>query len=250
MILCFGTFAGVLNCCKQGLPQERFIPRVVWVVDRKNRCLGSKSREDRYDSEQEEIPDDFLDNMEGNKTVVSKLLSCGRGLRLRDKHLPSVDIASERFKAKIMPYINEDKIVKAVLAVLYIISEDKTIGGERKETFKKYVGMYRDELLGYAKFDVPDFFTKVLLYTTFVNNRNGKPYAKEITEDFIERVATTIDGSAKSKWDATTQTVEISTETQLWGRSIPRDLPEASYSTDYIAQLMRSRYKRDRSSSS
>ena len=251
MVLCFGIYARILNHCKHGLPQEKFIPRVVWVVDRKNRCLGSKSREDTCDSEQEEISDDRLDDMEGNKSVVSRLLSCRQGLELRDKHFPLAKDASEQFKAKVMPYIHEDKIAKAVLAVLYIISKDKTIEVERKETFKKYVGMYKDELLGQTKFYVPDFFARILLYTIRIdNNGEGKPYAKKITNDFIEKVATTIAGSAELKWDTTTQTVEIihSAETHLQDQFDLLHMVK-SFSFDYFAQLVRSHHKWDRFSS-
>ena len=140
-----------------------------------------------------------------------------------------------------IPHINEYKIDKAVLAVLYIISKDETIGAECKETFKKYVGMYRDDLIKQEKFCVPDFFARVLLYTTCVDNNEGHPYAKEITDDFIEKVAAAMDSRTELKWDTTTKTVEIirSTGIQSWMSTIE------SLSFDYYAQLLRSHHKWD-----
>lgn len=174
MILCFGTFASILNCCKQGLSQERFIPRVVWVVDRKNRCIMSNL--------DVALDADELDTMvaEGNGPLVRKLLVCDQKLKLRSKR-HSIENASKSFKSEVMPYLDEDKIAKAVLAILYIISMDGTIATERKETFIKYIGMDRDELLKQEMFDVPDFFARVLLYTTCVDNKEGSSSIEEIT---------------------------------------------------------------------
>lgn len=197
MILCFGIFADILNRCNLGLPQDGFVPRLAWVVDRRNSSLASKLNFDVDDP----------DGMEGNKTVVSRLLSCDRPLKLRDKQLPSLAVARERFKSKVMPFINEDMVAKAVLAILYIISKDETIETERKESFKSYLGMYREDLLRQSVFDVPDFLTRILLYTTCVYNKEGQPYVKEITDTFIEEVAN--DSWVELKWDAATQTVEV-----------------------------------------
>lgn len=122
MILCFGTFASVLNRCKQGLSQDKFIPRIVWVVDSKNRCLG--------DGLDYEISGDDLETMEmlGNPSVVSKLLSCKQSLNLRTTSRPSLEIVAERFNAKVVPFIDEDKVAKAVLALLRIISRMILLG--------------------------------------------------------------------------------------------------------------------------
>ncbi len=197
MILCFGVFANILNLCKRGLPQDKFVPRIAWVVDRQNSSLASDLN---Y------VVDD-PDGMEGNKSVVSKLLSCVRPLILKDTQLPSLAVARERFKSKVMPFIKDDRVAKAVLATLYIISEDKTIRDERKERFREYLGMYRDELLQQTTFNVPDFFARVLLYTTCVDNNEGRSYAKKITDAFIEKIVK--ESWAEIKWDATTQAITI-----------------------------------------
>lgn len=197
MILCFGIFAKVLNLCTHERSQGKFIPRVAWVIDSCNSSLAIGLDFDVDDP----------DGMEGNKTVVSRLLSCDRRLKLRDKQLPSLLIARERFKSEVMPFISEDMVAKAVLAVRYIISLDDTIDNERKETFKKYLGMYRDEFLQQTIFDVPDFFTRVLLYTTCVDNKEGQPYVKEITDTLIEEVAN--DNWTELRWDTITQTLEL-----------------------------------------
>lgn len=234
MILCFGIFARILNCCRQDvLPGVKFVPKIAWVVDRKNSSLAVGLKD--------EVKDEELDDMEGNSTVVTKLLSCERPLVIKSKRLPSIEEASKDFKSKVMPHINGDKIAKAVLAVLYIISKDETIVNERKETFRKFVGMYKDELLQQIKFDPPDFFARVLLYTTCVNNEEGCPYVKEITDDFIEKVAAALDSRTELKWDTTTKTAEIIrlTGIQSWMSTIE------SLSFDYYAQLLRSHHKWD-----
>lgn len=205
MTLCFGIFAGILNCCKRELSQEKFVPRIAWVLDRRNRSLKSESKEDRDEDKGSAV--DNPDNTEGNKSVVSRLLSCKRPLVLRENQLPSLEVARERFKSQVMPFINEDMVAKAVLAVLYIISKDETIEAEHKESFRRYLGMYKEELLQQTSFDVPDFLTRVLLYTTCVDNKEGQPYVKKITDTFIEEA--TNDNWAELKWDTITQTLEL-----------------------------------------
>ena len=76
MRLCFGIFARILNCCNQGFAQDKFVPRIAWVVDRRKSSLASKLDFDVNDP----------DGMEGNPPVVSRLLSCERPLELRDGH--------------------------------------------------------------------------------------------------------------------------------------------------------------------
>ncbi len=205
MTLCFGIFAGILNCCKRELSQEKFVPRIAWVLDRRNRSLKSESKEDRDEDKGSAV--DNPDNTEGNKSVVSRLLSCKRPLVLRENQLPSLEVARERFKSQVMPFINEDMVAKAVSAVLYIISKDETIEAEHKESFRRYLGMYKEELLQQTSFDVPDVLTRVLLYTTCVDNKEGQPYVKKITDTFIEEA--TNDNWAELKWDTITQTLEL-----------------------------------------
>lgn len=197
MVLCFGTFASILNCCKQNLPQDKFVPRIAWVVDRRNSSLGSE-----IDFDVEDPAD-----IDGNKTVVTRLLSCQRSLKLRDKRLPSHRTAKERFASQVMPSMNESMIAKALLAVLYVIQSDSTIENEYAATFKENLGVYKDKLLTLTKFNAPDFFARVLRYTTYIDNKAGRPYAGEINETFIERVAD--ECWSELKWHADTQTVEI-----------------------------------------
>lgn len=238
MVLCFGIFAQILNRSKQGIKQQyKFVPKIAWIVDRWNSSLAID-----FDFE---VTADELDTMAGNPAVVSKLVHCTQAFELSGKSvepsgesLPSVEVAAERFKAKVLPFIDQDKIGQAVLAILYVIFKDKAISTERKETFREYFGMYKDELLRQGKIDVPVFFARVLLYTTCVDNKEGCPYAKEITTDFIENAANF--SQAKLKWDATTQAVEIirSAETQLWEQfDLTRILEH--YSRDYLAQIAR-----------
>lgn len=179
------------------MPHIEFVPKVAWALDRKNSSLAHGLNF---------IVDD-PDGMEGNKEVVSNLLSCKRPLKIRAKPLPSLAVARERFKSKVMPHISEDMVAKAVLAILYIISKDETIVAEHEESFRKYLGMHKEELLRQTSFNVPDFFARVLLYTTCIDNKEGGPYVEKITDTFIEKA--TKDSWSELKWDAATQTVEI-----------------------------------------
>lgn len=94
MILCFGTFAGILSCCAQGLPRVKFVPRVAWVVDRRNSSLATGL----------DFVVDDPDGMAGNPAVVSNLLSCKRPLKLREseEYRPSIKDARKRFEDKVM----------------------------------------------------------------------------------------------------------------------------------------------------
>jgi len=201
MILCFGTFAKALSCCRHGLTENEFVARIVWVIDRKNSCLG--------ESLDYEITEEFLDDREdiGNPSVVSKLLSCKQALTLRSNKLPSTEIACETFKDKVIPFIDPDKIMKSVLAVLYIISKDDTIDTVNMEKFKSCFGLYKDELLRQRKFYVPDFFARVLLYATYVKNKNDLSGVEEITDEFVENAAKIC--WVETKWNHEGLIVEI-----------------------------------------
>lgn len=67
--------------------------------------------------------------------------------------------------------------------------------------------MYRDELLQQTTFNVPDFFARVLLYTTCVDNNEGRPYTEQVAGSFIEKVVK--ESWVETKWDATTQAIKI-----------------------------------------
>jgi len=78
--------------------------------------------------------------------------------------------------------------------------------------------MHKDELLRAAEFNVSDFFARVLLYTTYVNNIDGRQCVVGITDDYIKE-------AAKNNWsevelDADRQKVIIkpSKENYFWDR--------------------------------
>lgn len=200
MRLCFGIFANILNCCKKKVTKKKLIPRIAWVVDRRNSTLTDNLEFTVYDP----------DGTTGNSSVITKLLSCKQPFILREdeEYRPSIEDAKKRFEDKVMPFIDEGKIKKAVLTTLYVIKKDETIETEqRKGIFKKYLGLYKEELLQQTKFVAPDFFARVLLYTTCVDNEEGSPYAEKITDAFIEEAVK--NSWVELKWDATTQTVEV-----------------------------------------
>ncbi len=183
------------------LSENKLIARVAWTVDGENSCLGAGL--------DYEISDDDLDTIEklGNSPVISRLLSCKQDFEFKGKKRFPVEKVCDRFKRKVMPFLAEDKIAGAVVAILYLISKDETTWTERRECFKKYLGMYGYELQQQTKFDAPDFFARILLYTTSFNNREGQPYADMITEEFFEEAANAT--WAELKWNTDTQTLEL-----------------------------------------
>lgn len=204
MVLCFGILAKILKCCNKGLSQVRFVPKIAWVVDPKNSCLEENLL---Y-----EVTDDVLDTMPGNPTLVTKLLRCKNIFKIKSEYLPSVPVARTRFKDKVLPLIDPQKIGRAILAILYVISKDETIVTKHKVNFRKYIGMDKDELLQQERFNVPDFLARILLYTTYVDNTEGE----EITEAFIEKAVK--DSWVETEWDDAKQTLKIIPieEKRLW----------------------------------
>ncbi len=204
MILCFGTFARVLSGCREKISATKFVARIAWTVDQMNSCLEAGL--------DYEISDKDLETIKslGNAPVVSKLLSCNQDFELKSNKRPLIEDTRKRFESKVMPFISEDMVANAVLALRDIISRDDTIDtleGTRKETFKKYLGLYRDEFLQQTSFNVPDLFARILLYTTCINNREGEPYIGMITDKFIQDSTSTV--WAKLKWDTNTQTLDL-----------------------------------------
>lgn len=197
MVLCFGTFASILNQCRLNMPQEKFVSRIAWVVDRRNSSLGSE-----IDFDVEDPAD-----IDGNKPVVTRLLSCQRPFVLRDKQFPSLRTAKQRFASQVLPFIKENSIAKALLAVLYVIQYDSTIENGHAATFKENLGVSKDKLLTLTKFNAPDFFARVLRYTTYIDNKAEPPDKIKIKKDFIDNAVN--ESWAELRWDADTQTVEV-----------------------------------------
>ena len=153
MLLCFGTYASVLRLCAQETVKNKvLVSTLVRTID-KNEQYGAS----------------------GNDTQVSRLINC-KG------DFPSVQVESssgavrtnggsmteivalarevttgqllEEFQNTVIPLLDEDKKDEAVLALLDIISKDKSITGAHQKAFEKYLGMSANRLVELAEINL------------------------------------------------------------------------------------------------
>lgn len=197
MRLCFGTFASILNCCRQEniITQASFISKLVGIVDSKSRYRG-------YDH-----------SLSGDGPSIKKLLSCEINFVLsggKDTKIPCQDTIIKNFQANIVPYIDEDKNAGIIISLLSIIQNDDSIDLEKRETFKKYFGFDKQQLLHQSKFIFSDFLSRILLYTICgkIDNRIGKEYVKLINKNYISDIIHLY--NYEYQWNQSTQTLTLS----------------------------------------
>ena len=190
MRLCFGTFAKVLNCCRQQIhiTQTAFISRIAKIVD-------PKSIYQDYDA------------------AISKLLHCERNFSFSDKENPQrpiLDTIIREFETEITPFIDEDKKAKVILTLLGIIQKDSYIDTEKKATFQVYLGLDKQQLLQQSEYNISDFLSRLLLYTIYgnIDNCAGKNCINLITPDYIDSIAKPY--ITDYQWDISTQTLVLS----------------------------------------
>lgn len=179
MRLCFGTFAKVLsehriykNKYNTGFTETE-------LVDAIYNCSGRGSA--------------YIDSDKGkNKTIASRLLNCSSPVRFLDESICSIERPlSEIVKQlteTVLPQINPDSYSNILLSLLAIISSDKSIETNSKNSFIKFYGISKHELLQQTDFNLPDFLGRTLMYTMYgdIDNqiKNGAKQ-KKITLDII-----------------------------------------------------------------
>lgn len=210
MRLCFGTFARVLNCCRQNIIQSQLIARVVMCIDPQNSSIISNWSKVKKQLEDSGI---ITEEFECNEPAISKLLSCRKNFIFSDGEnadIPTQSIVINRFETLVSPFIDSDKKAKVILGLLDIIQKDECLDSETKENFKKYLGMDKKRLLRQREFIFSGFLGQVLLYTVCgkVDNRVGAGYVKTITPDYIDNA--TEPYMYDCHWDAFTQTLTLS----------------------------------------
>ncbi|MEA4898699.1 MAG: NACHT domain-containing protein [Christensenellaceae bacterium] len=186
MRLCFGTFAQVLRLCRlDGVTDKQLVGTMTRTLD----------------------PDcQYIEK--GNDTSVSRLFSCtgnlspGRseggsgaykaaGDSLSNviqlaRTVKTADVA-QRFHDNVLPLIDEDKKVVAVLALRDIIRNDTTLDDEKVRTFEKYLGTTKKALLSQSEVVLPFFLAGVFLYTVnAVKNTVGKECIGQIDSNYIQ----------------------------------------------------------------
>lgn len=198
MRLCFGTFAAVLNHCRQNALQAEFVARIVRIVDPYNSCIVNK-----FDKAE----------IKADGPATTKLLKCKNDfvfVERENANKPTPEAIIKNFETEVAPFIDEDKKAKVILALLDIIEKDKCIDFDKKENFKKYLGVDKQNLLQQSEFIFSDFLGRILLYSTCgnVDNRVGQSCVKLITGDYIDRTAEPY--AYEYQWDTITQTLVLS----------------------------------------
>lgn len=192
MILCFGTFASVLNCCRQHTLQAPFIAKIINIIDSSSRYIGV----------------DFA----GDGPAINRLLSCKIDFILSDgviTKVPEQEDVIKRFENEIDPFIDEDNKAKIILTLLDIIRKDKSLDFDKRENLKKYIGFYKEQLLQQNEFVFSDFLGKILLYTICgnVSNKAGITCVKDITLDYINAISKPY--VFEFQWDLDMQTLTL-----------------------------------------
>lgn len=210
MRLCFGTFTTVLNLCRQNILQATLIARIVACVDPSNSSIIKNYLEIR---EQVEICGTIAGKIDGNEQAISKLLACKTNFVFADREdakIPTQNTIIKRFETLVTPFIDEDKKAKIILTLLNIIKKDNFLDFEKKETFKKYLGMGKQDLLHQSEFIFSDFMGRILLYTACgnINNKVGNEYVKDITNDYIDNIAKPY--VYEYHWNTLSQTLTLS----------------------------------------
>lgn len=212
MRLCFGIFAKVINLCRNNILQAPLIARIVMCIDPENTIFSYNiaiiNQINDYDTITDTITDDFI----CNEQTISKLLACRITFAFSNRKspkLPQQDIVVNRFENLVAPYIDEDKKGKIILTLLNIIKEDESIDFEKKENFKNYLGMEKQDLLQQTVFIFSDFMARILLYTlcSNIDNRVGIECAKTITDNYIEETCKSYE--YEYQWDTSSQTLTL-----------------------------------------
>lgn len=214
MRLCFGTFTAVLNCCRQNVQQAALVARIAKVVDPCSRYIG----ENRYQIIEQERKQEHGQNLtkekiEGDKPAANKLLHCKINFVFdneEDANNLTLDETIKKFETEVAPFIDEDKRAKVILALLDIIQKDKCIDLDKKENFKKFLGVDKQHLLQQSKFVFSDFLGRILLYSICgnVDNTVCQSCVNSITSDYIDTIAEPY--AYEYQWDIASQTLVLS----------------------------------------
>lgn len=161
--LCFGVFSKVLRiCCSPKIAQKVFIPKIISTLD---------------------FNGDYWD-----ESVLSRWATCERSINIyKNVQPPKQGILNQNFLKTIVPLLDEDKKVLAVLALLDIIREDEDLDSNTQEGFKKFFGATKNALLKQSEFVLHEFLAAAFLYVTvYDNNAKGADCLKSINEQYID----------------------------------------------------------------
>ena len=201
--LCFGTFARVLSLCKlPGISDPQLVGTMTRTVDPNCEYINNPPRVSRLLSCYGNLSDgakrrvgqiaakntndsvsEFESGVETNR--LSGVVELARTARR------SYVVAA--FEADVISMIDPDKCEQAVLALRYLIDNDKAIEDVKSESFEKYMGTTKNALLSQGECVFTDFLAGIFLYTVVcVVNTVGKNFVSDI---FVKNAEENKDGS-------------------------------------------------------
>ena len=162
--LCFGSLMTVLKLCKaKSITQKMLCGTALLSV----------------------APQYDIRNEDG---TVSDLLLCKKELSSNVTSIASTVDAKQiaaYFKKHLLPMLDVNKRSVAILALKNIITFDDSIKAD--SIIDRVSGMTKSTMLEESSFVFEDLLVGLFLYTaTVVNNRDGKPYIKEINSSYID----------------------------------------------------------------
>lgn len=201
MHLCFGAIAFILSSFQTMSTQAILVARLAL-------CLDERSNYVEFDQRHKEDKS----TIEGDRYAASKLIHLRKNFVFSDPSLSSnVDLASvtKLFKEGVEPLIDEDKKALILLILLHIIRNDDLIEKEKSQTFKRFFGHDRLELLQQTEFIFSDFLSRALMYTTCgkVNNIFSHDFTADLKEAYIPRIPDIYQN--EYEWDAETETLSL-----------------------------------------
>ncbi|MCC8128140.1 MAG: NACHT domain-containing protein [Clostridiales bacterium] len=93
-----------------------------------------------------------------------------------------------KIRENVLPLLDADRKNLIVPAVFSIIEEDTVIDNEKKESFQKYVGENKENLIARREIDLSELIAKLLIYVAAaVTNTEGKDSAKKINKAYVDK---------------------------------------------------------------
>lgn len=167
--LCFGTFASLLNKCRsEEVHQFDFLGTLICGIDKYSRYISEAS-------------------------AITRLLKCELNYTLTEAAIikePTNDTLTNYIFKELAPFIMEDKKKTVILTLIDIIRRDTSLSREKKELFKEYFFVDREQFLMESNFVFSDIVSKALLFTTFgnVKNKYNKGDVFVISDEYINTV--------------------------------------------------------------
>lgn len=174
MLLCFGSYAQVLQKCgHKALTNRLVVSSLVHIIDPNERygetykaasvsrlvnCRGSFPMTECSPS----TPEGHQRPTSGSLTAVIS----------RSRALETINITNA-FQKNILPLLNEDKKIFVVHALFDIINKDNTIPLQHRLTFEKYMGCSLEEFTNGKEIQLDFFLAGLFLYTLAVGNNNS-----------------------------------------------------------------------------